>query len=367
MSETVFQQGSLQVIKSKSPDEGLKPLLLNTTWGSKGFRYTQIHAQQRIGHLNHPYHFSLKWGKKLLGNITLDHRIANLGKQELNAYYIRYFVFNQRMQASERVSNSKKQSQNKLNNHLLDTLQTHPYSPFVNYSENPALPAVTYGFVDATNARSLSQGGLFEFERIRQFKPLVFYRTKPQKFEGVRSIYPNEKPLVKSLIKDQYKNHSLVHFTNLFKENKYYVLEDKGVIYAGCQVTQNHWKVAGIGSPLKNKLVEMALQFPRLKQIFDPKEFKFISLDHIFVKPGYEEALFPFFESLLHQFDTHFGMIALDTEDPLYEVLNNHNRLGIASRIMTFKPGYVIAKGLDNYSLKPFYEKPVFISGFDVT
>ena len=61
------------------------------------------------------------------------------------------------------------------------------------------------------------------------------------------------------------------------------------------------------------------------------------------------------------------SIVVIDTEDPLYEVLNNPNRLGIASRIMTFKPGYVIAKGLDNYSLKPFYEKPVFISGFDVT
>jgi hypothetical protein len=366
-SEEIYSQKSLSIQKSKLPAVGLEQLLLGTTWGSKGFRYTQLHSVERIHQLHHPYHFTLQWGNRLLGNITLDHRKSKIGTNEVNAHYIRYFAFRGGMQAVEGKSNANPR-QNELRKRLLNAMQNSPQSEQVNYNENTSLPGITYGFIDGSNARSLNQGNQFQFESIRQFKPLVFFRGKPKSYPDIRSITPNEKPLVKGLIKDHYKDHQLTHWNYLFYNNSYFVVAHKGVIYAGCQVHQNKWKVHGLGSKRTEPLIKPILQNKFVKQYFNPNDFRFLSFDHLFVKPGYEDALFMLFEGLLYRYNQHFGMIALDTNEPMYHALHQPKKLGLAGRFLKFKPGYVMAKGLDGYTLPSILnEKPVFISAFDIT
>lgn len=366
-SEDIYTQKSLCIKKSKYPAAGIEQLLLNTTWGSKGFRYTQLHSSERIHQLHHPYHFYLQWGTRLLGNITLDHRETCIDQQKVNAHYIRYFAFRGGMQAVEGKSNAKPK-QNELRKRLMDAMQLSPQSTLVNYGENTKLPALTYGFIDGSNARSLNQGNQFNFTTIRQFKPLVFFRAKPTSYPDIRSITPNEKPLVKGLLKDHYKNHQLTHWNYLFHNNSYFVIAHKGVIYAGCQVHQNKWRVNGLGTPRTEPIIKHFTRSKYIKQFFNPNDFEFLSFDHLFVNPGYEDALFMLFEGLLNRFNQHLGMIALDAAEPMFNTLNQPKKLGLASRLLTFKPGNVMAKGLNGYSLPPtLSNKPVFISAFDIT
>jgi len=366
-SEEIYASGSLRIKKSKYPAAGLEQLLLNTTWGSKGFRYTQVHVTERMHQLHHPYHFSLEWGNRLLGNITLDHRATNIDDEQINAHYIRYFAFRGALQAVEKKQTTKSTS-HELRSRLLQVMNASPQSQQVNHGEDLQLPGITYGFVDGNNARSLNQGGQFSFESIRQFKPLVFFRSKPKSFNDIRSVTPMEKPLVKELIKSHYQDHQLTHWNYLFHHNSYFVVAHKNVIYAGCQVHQNKWHVKGLGTEKTERFIKPIVQSKFVKSYFDQDDFRFLSFDHLFVKPGYEDALFHLFEGLLHRYNHHFAMIALDTKDSLFNPLNTPKKLGIASRLLKFKPGLVLAKGLNGYTLPDsLYQRPVFISAFDIT
>ncbi len=366
-STILFERGSLKIAKSKFAALGVENLLEDTVWGAKGFKYNQLHAKERIHELKHPYHFSLNHGNRLLGNITLDHRLAQVGTKEVNAYYIRYFAFRKQIQAKQEAQKVRTKA-GKLKSLLLKQMASCPADEVVNYNENTNSPGVTYGFVDGKNARSFNQGGEFGFQTIRYFKPVVFFRDKPQAFKGVRVITPREKPLIKQLVSSSYKNHSLVHFSYLFHENNYHILEYKGEIFAGCQVHKHHWKVSGLMGNVIDPLLFPLLRKTGMKKFFNPEDFCFLSFDHLLVKPGFEHVFFGLFESLLAKFNAHMAMIPLDAEDPMQQHLNKPKNLGIAHKLLKFKPGLVLAKGLDGYKLpKQLYDSPVFISGFDIT
>lgn len=366
-SKVLFERGSLKITKSKIAALGVENLLNDTVWGAKGFKYNQLHAKERIHKLKHPYHFSLNHGNRLLGNITLDHRLAWMGKNRVNAYYIRYFAFRQQIQAKQETPKAHSKA-GKLKGLLLNQMASCPADSEINYEEDTTLPAITYGFVDGKNARSFNQGGEFGFETIRYFKPVVFFRYKPVSLKGVRTITPREKPLIKQLVTASYANHNLVHFNYLFHDNHYHILEYKGEIFAGCQVHKHYWKVSGLMGNVIDPLLFPLLRKTGLKKYFNPENFTFLSFDHLFVKPGFEHVFFGLFESLLAKYNAHMAMIPLDAEDPMQSHLNKPQKLGMAHKLLKFKPGYVLAKGLDDYKLpKGLTEKPIFISGFDIT
>lgn len=351
----LFESGSFKLVSSLHAPPGLENLILQTRWRSSFFEYTLLHASERINEAPSLVHYSLYAGARLIGNISFLLRETTIQAQSISCAYVRYFVFRKAFQA-----NSNHALKKRTNGFLHQAVNL----VFEDVKKlNSQTNRLIYGYIDINNAPSLHQGLNQGFQLLKSFKTLLFFRHKPKPQMGVRIAGPTEKPLIKNLLKSKYNSGNFLHFDNLFYKNQYYVLEQKGHIYAGCQVTEGRWQIFLEKKPLLKKFFEL----PFFKKYLHLDNFRFSLIDHFLVEPGYEEALFPLMEHVLFKHQTHFAFLFLETSDPLLVSLNNNAKLGHLNRFFGNKPVGRIAVLSDNQKAITHIQNNIcFISGKDM-
>lgn len=229
---------------------------------------------------------------------------------------------------------------------------------------------VSYAFTENMNEKAkniIQQAG---FKHIRSFLTLAFSRFNPKTDSGVSRLEQEYYPQMQSLLNDFYRNYSLFQTEYSFTRGKYYVLRENGEIIAGVSVYPSSfslYNVPGIWGWIIKKILPHA---PGYKKLISLKEdFKFLTFDAIYCKPGRESTLSVLFESVCAKEGFFSGLAWLDDRSVLYDTIRTEVKMGPLNRMLNAKPGLIYAKffNLSKEEQERFYDAPAYVSGFDFT
>ena len=166
----------------------------------------------------------------------------------------------------------------------------------------------------------------------------------------------------------QYESFSVYTDQFLFIKENYFVWREKGEIVAGVQVNPCEWELKHMSGLTGIFMLNLLPHTPGLKKYINPKKFKFITLDYIYVKSGHEEKLQRLFTTMLNEFKVTFSLSWQDVKSPLHGVMEEMD-MGILSKFSKVPTGRIMMtlSKMSKEQKEAIINKPVFTCGFDMS
>jgi hypothetical protein len=346
---------SFRILKiDKLPDKRLINLLEENVIGTPGksMLYKHVHVGEKVTGLKNAYFCNLSIRGRLYGSVCLCRRkVYNLGISD-TAFYIRYFTFLNKFRSSHEQSRKGKQSQ------IRDEVSMLMSGKGLEYDDDLLL----YAYVDAENIRSKRIIEEFGFLKSGSFHTIPFSRIYTKGSPFVEKLKKDQQQEMLALFQDFYKDYQFVSFENLFSKGDFFVIREEGEIVCGVQGIPDQWQIVELPGVSGNLMMHIIPKLPLLNRLFST-DYKFVFLESIYCKPGYEKRLESLFESVLHHYKAYSGIICLDPSTRLYSMVRKI-KLGITHKLMGEKAIEIVVKRNGNKSYDS--HAPFFISGFDV-
>ena len=226
-----------------------------------------------------------------------------------------------------------------------------------------------YAYVEKENARSWDFTELIGFETVGRIHTSFFSRFRPKKDPHVHTPDKPEHESILTHLREFNKEHTFYTEQNIFFNDNYLIWREDGEIVAGCQANPEVWKLMEYPGFLNKLFLKVLIRLPILSRRFDPGYLKFIALEGIWHKEGYENCLLRLFESACAHHDLYLAIIWLDSKSPLFTTIRHLGQLGIIDKFLKPALGDIRVKFIQwkEEDKRYYYEHPAYISCFDMT
>lgn len=334
-------------------DEVLREHLCSTVLGSNGVAYKHLHTRDKFHLLESPVFFDIRKGDKSIATVNYCRRTFE--NSSTQAYYIRYFAFNQSFRSSntERRENASKGRFHR----LMEANFENPgrFSP----EHNESLPYIFYAFIEAKNYKSLQMSKNFGFEEVGEVYTHLFSRVFPKKRVNIEPLDLSQTPEVRQFLEGYFKGTFFDHLLH----NGYWGLKMDDEVVISCGYQRCAWDIQSLGKGVKEFARKILPYLPYGKRIINPENHRFLAIEGLYVKEGYEDLLSSFFESLLEKLGYYHIMLWEDSLSSRNKALRKMKK-GTVAKISGIQSVKVVARG----DLGFFNDKrPLYCSGFDFT
>ena len=363
----IFERGSFELGVTKKLNPLALELLNKMTVGSSGAQYLHKDIEERMGELPNKYFMYLNQSGHLKSTVTTALRVTKESFGFVNAYYVRYFVFDEKLQA---VKNKRiKHGKTGLIKRLLRKFFTK--SPAVNglsFGEDVNLPSFFYAFFDEENFRSTELSQILGLSPVGKFDTFTFTRLHPSRSQHVERLDQVHQHSMREILADYYANFSVYTDQFLFLKDNYFVWRENGEVVAGVQVNKCEWELKHMSGLTGLFMLQILPRTPGLKKYINPKKFGFITLDYIYVKPGHEEKLERLFTTMLNEFNVTFSIFWQDVKSPLHQLMKKLD-MGLLSNFSKVPTGRIMMTlgDISESEVKQITDKPMFTCGLDMT
>ena len=365
----------LSISVEEEPGNDVKELLADTVLGTPGrlrYRYTSFNT--KLPFLGHIYFIVLKKSGKLLGCIAFSKRDTYYQGSAVNSWYIRYFSISAPFRSkSYKQKRGKRQEKERpqRDNMLKLTVQEFFDDPTKLDKQLGRDPAgnLVYAYVERENIRSWNFTELIGFETVGRIHTSFFSRFNPKKDPHVHTPGKPEFDAILSHLREFNKEHTFYTEQNIFLNDNYLVWREDGEIVAGCQANPEVWKLMEYHGFFNKLFLKVLIRLPILSRRFDPGYLKFIALEGIWYKAGFEKCLLRLFESACAHHDLYLAIIWLDSKSHLYTTIRHLGQLGIIDKFLKPAVGDIRVKFIQwkEEDKRYYYEHPSYISCFDMT
>jgi hypothetical protein len=372
LDRTILNFHGLEVILTDHANEGIMNILNHAVQGSEGgLRFSLQNIAPRIAAYGNMIRFvSLYKKNKITGTVGACFRISGQGKLQFPSTYIRYLAFQSTYQTN---LNWRKREKAIIKPESDDTFKQKTLEIF-SKPHILDLPDVfeegkhiMYAFLESANERSKNLVDQIGYEYIRSFLTVAFSRFSPKTDKRVSKLKEPEKPGMKNLLLEFYREYSFFTPEYAFYGDRYYVLKEGDEIIAGTCAIPSSYKVYDIPGIWGWIMMKILPGTPYFRKLFRPGEFHYLVFDAIYCKKGRETALADLFESACASEGFNTGLTWLDDRSELYDKIHKGVRMGALNRLLNAKPGLVYTKfiNLTDEEKDYFYDAPAYISGFD--
>lgn len=335
---------------TKTPNSSIIELIDKTYLGSRGAQYKLLDAPNRIHHLDHPQFYFIRRHEKVLGNITF----CNRNKSGVSENYIRYFAFDQSVQAGKPGQNQLKKKPNRFKSLFKDLFERDAFDIAENFCY--------YAFVDQKNWKSMEMGTQFGFQSIGFFETRSFSRLKPKKRLSIRKLDNWEQKKYLDLLSNQYKNYNFFHPVNIDKGEVYGYFENEELICAACFYPTS-WKIKSLPGKKGKYKIQMISRLPLLNRFFPDQKLNFLGLEGLFCKNP--ERINQFLESVLELRSKNVIMIWSDVKCEVMQQITPFMKYGPLARLSKQELAHIIVK--HNLNTDIYSSKPSYISAYDIS
>ena len=304
--EPIASLDGLPVYRQYEVDDALIDLFERTTWGTGDTQYEHYYARHHLQLIPHPNIFTLRDGDEILGAVVLCRRTLRDGR---TAYYIRYFAASPKIKGKGLVG--------RISPTVMDFILSEATEPTIFYASTE--------YYNRRVKRITEEVG---FQQLARTFTFGFSRLTPRVKGEVAVITGAEFQAFLPQLEAFYADYAFWVTDNLDVDDQYFVLREKGEVIAGVQAHQGLWRVSNMPGFVGRYLLPLVPYTP-LGRIFDPREFRFLGLEGIYVKAGHEHRLQDLFETVLHRMGLHAALFWMVEHDPLRDRILRHNRMGI--------------------------------------
>ena len=338
------------------PNEKVVNLLTNNRIGTPGksMVYEHRNVLKKLEELTQPYFVNLAVRNILFGTVCFSKRNFLIQGESKLVYYIRYFSFKENYRSNGNPGNIKKRRNSLIKDEISRLLDGEGLEKDV--------PILFYAYVDSENIRSSRLIHEFGFSKVGILSTIVYSRVFPKDNKNIAKAEKGEFSSIIEALNDYYKGFQFAAFENLFKNNDYYLIKVNDQIVAGAQANPEEWFIVDIPGIKGWILKNIVPGIPFVNRLFKHK-FKFISINAIYCKEGYEKELQTLFSCLLYKYRVHTAIMAMDKKSILYRQVTCMD-LGIVNAIQGEAQSNIVVKSTDNS-----YERehlPFYISAFDI-
>ncbi len=344
----LYREGEVTLTRVSGFSTEVVELLDSTTWGTADTLYEHKKTDERIKDLTDPIPIELRVGDKLAALVVLDGRpVINKGFI-CNSYFFRYLASDVNFRGRKIVG--------KFGRICMDTIR-----------DGEQGKAIYFNSVEAKNYRSFNFVRKVGYEPIARIKTSGFSRFFTSSDKRVNRLPVERQGEMTDLLKQMYSGHSLVHFSNIYKNDGYFVFEEDGEIIAGVQAHPATWVVKKLGSKREQVLLKVVPHIPVLRKVFNPRKFEFLAFEGIYYQEGRERVLLRLFESVLHHYKRHSALFWLDENCPYYQNILEHGRLGILQNFVKGSDTWFMAssRNLSAEEEEMVTSGPAYVSAFD--
>jgi hypothetical protein len=372
IEKTILNIKGLEVRVTDHANEDILGILNHTVQGSEGgLRFSLQNIAPRIAAYGNKIRFvSLYKQNRITGTVGACFRMSGEGALRYPSTYIRYLAFLSTYQTSVNWRKREKavikpESDFSFKQRTLEIFSRPHILELPDVFEEDK--HIMYAFLESMNERSKNLVNQAGYEYIRSFLTVAFSRFSPKVDSRVSKLSDKEKPEMKKLLVDYYKDYSLFTPENAFYGDRYYVLREGGEIIAGVCTIPSAYKVYDIPGIWGWVMMKMLPGFPYLRRLFHPGEFRYLVLDAIYCKKGRERLLANLFESACASEGFNTGLTWIDDRSYLFDKMRTGVKMGALNRMLNAKPGLVYTKfiNMTQEDKDRFYDAPAYISGFD--
>jgi len=227
--------------------------------------------------------------------------------------------------------------------------------------------AIYFASIEGRNRRSYNFVKGVGYEQIAEIRSLGFSRFFPRKLNAVEQVQTAAvREEVLQLLREKYKHHSLLHFSNLFKHDHAYVLRRDGKIKAFVQVHEALWVIKKIKGKQGEMIMKYAPHIPLINQLFNPNRFQFVAFEGLYYRDSLKD-LTRLMEAALAIHGVKSALFWFDAKDPMYREVTDNAKLGILHNFVKDNNAYVLAS-FRNFTAEDeerVRNAPAYISGFD--
>ncbi len=372
IEKTILNIKGLEVRVTDHANEGILSILNHTVQGSEGgLRFSIMNIAPRIEAYGSKIRFvSLYKQNRITGTVGACFRMSGEGVLRYPSTYIRYLAFLSTYQTNVNWRKKEKaiikpESDYSFKQRTLEIFSKPHILELPDVFEEDK--HIMYAFLESMNERSKNLVHQAGYEYIRSFLTVAFSRFSPKADPRVSKLSDPEKPGMKDLLIDYYKDYSLFTPENAFYGDRYYVLRESGEIIAGVCAIPSAYKVYDMPGIWGWVIMKILPGIPYFRRLFRPGEFHYLVFDAIYCKKGKERMLANLFESVCAAEGFNTGLTWLDDRSNLFDKIRTVVKMGALNRMLNAKPGLVYTKfiNMTQEEIDRFYDAPAYVSGFD--
>jgi hypothetical protein len=361
----------LEIRHRQNGDKDIEALLGTIVLGTEGgLRYSVMNSVERMKSYGNGLSFiALYKRESLAGAIGLCKRSTFSCGTEYKSTFLRYLAVRSSFQIS-RVSRRRKAKISAFEDsfkHQIFSMFKNALHDF-NEKDQPSAPNIAYAFIESSNERSRNFAEQAGYEKVSLFHTIAFSRFSLRKHPEVSRLSPHEEPVMAELLSGHYRDYCFFYDQFLFYDKACYVMKKDGMIVAGTNAIPAVFKIINFPGIAGWILMKVLPYSPYFRKIFSPGSFRFLIMDSVFCREGYEHLLPDLFESVCAAEGCNSALTWHDEKSIVYKALKKSRNLGILNRILKTSPGLVVASfsGFSPEEKKKFSEYPVFLSGVDL-
>ena len=359
----------LRLETTKKADPEILSHIKSTVLGTPGrLRYKLKKIEEKLDHINEIDFIVLTRRGKVLGSVGLIRRTARAGGKQIKCWYVRYFSIKAPMRSGKQKHENFRNTE-RGGNIIREAVLPYASQPSKLAEDfDPDEKTLVYAYVESDNIRSLNFSEQMNAVTTRKYKTFIFSRIFLRNSMKIRQLKPEEKRGMLWKIQEFYHEYKLFTDENLFLNDNYFVLEEKGKIVAGAQVHREAWKVLEMKGKLSKIMLKALPRLPIARNFFNPDDFHFLALEGIWYDKTRQKSLDTLFEGICHHFNTHFILTWADTESGLAKTLEENLDYGAIGRF--FEQNEVdVRLTFNNFTeeeKREFFENPVYVSAYDM-
>ncbi len=372
LEKTILNFHGLEVRLTDHANEGILDVLSHAVQGSEGgLRFSLQNISPRIKAYGDMIRFvSLYKKNKITGTVGACFRVSGQGPLRYPTTYIRYLAVQNTYQTDinwrkKETAIIKPEQDLSFKQKTLEIFSKPHLLDLPDVFENDR--HIMYAFVESMNERSKNIVHQAGYDYIRSFLTVAFSRFSPEADPRVSKLTEAEKPAMKEMLLDYYRNYSFFTPEHAFYGDRYYILKEKGEIIAGVCVIPSAYKVYDVPGVWGWVMMKVLPGTPYFRRLFRPGEFHYLVFDAIYCRKGKEALLANLFESACALEGFHTGLTWLDDRSELYDRIRIGVKMGALNRMLNAKPGLVYTRFINftDEEKEYFYDAPAYVSGFD--
>lgn len=335
----------IQASSACTPD--MVSLLEKTVWGTRELLYIKHNLAAILERLRAPLYFSLREdGRLIAAGVCLQKRVQ-AGRRDYKAIHPAAIAVD---------SPSIGQGYAKL--------MVEAARPYLLEALGPT--GVLYGFVESRNTRSFGLFNDASCHHIGLFHTQAFCRFFPKDDARVGPVREDERQELLAGLHECYAEHALLDIADSFRQDRYWVLREAGMVVAGIQAETSQWQILDLPGPRGLLMTRLMPHVPFVRRWFNVEEFRFLKLGNLYVRAGREADVFTLVESLLARHQVNLALAYFDRRSPMYRELKGAGDFGLMSRSLEFST-HVMAEfiGLGADEIADFQRGPLLISPLD--
>ena len=343
----LFQNQDIKIVLELLPNDDATKLLKKSIYGTNGPKYIHTGQEVKLANLKNCQFFRLIKDGQTIGYYCLCKRLIASKQGDYNGFYGRYLAVDLAFQG-RKYGNLLKQV-------AIDYVEKTEDNPLIFYS-----------YIEENNVKSLNISKREGFTSIAALKTAIFTRISPKANKRLEQIKAEEVESFKVSLTQYFSKYALLNLENINYQNNYFVIKHQGEIVAGLQANPVEWKIVEMEGFSGKILMNVLPHLPILKKVFNPNAYKFLAVEGVYLKAGYEHELYSLIEGVLNHFSIYSALFQLDSNDSLVEIFNKNGNLGILNAIKKDITTHVMVKTHGVFPVKN-NDEVIYISSFDFT